>query len=289
MQRNAATGEIIYSPEDMLLFRQSPFACWMERLTLENPDHGIAPDSEVNAANTDHYARLSRRQRVQTGRHLARGMAWQEFIAAGATLAVHAEAQPAGGERALHVNDAGDSSLIARFACEQQRVTATLDAMQQGLRYIAQAQLLVGPLSCHVDLLLRVDGVSDFGSYLYLPCDTRGTLRRHRAFHLAFAADLLANLQGVEPPEMLVLLEGEPIETLRTADHLPLFRAVRKRFLTAELAFRKHCMPDPTESAHFGRWTRCAQDLLKHRATASLAARGPAVVHALDRALGEKS
>ena len=38
---NAAT----YTSEDFVLFRESPFACWMERLTLDNPDHGIPPDA----------------------------------------------------------------------------------------------------------------------------------------------------------------------------------------------------------------------------------------------------
>tara|TARA_R110002049_G_scaffold68608_10_gene177939 strand:- start:675 stop:1544 length:870 start_codon:yes stop_codon:yes gene_type:complete len=287
MQRSAATGEISYSPEDILLFRESPFACWMERLTLENPDHGITPDTVVNAANANQYARLSTRQRVQAGGNHARGMPWQEFIAAATTPSVaavqhvHAKAQP------LHAADADDALSIARHASEQQRTAHTLAAMQQGLRCIANAQLTVGPLSCHVDLLLRVDGVSDLGSHLYLPCDTRGHLRRQRAFHLVFAADLLSSLQGVLPPEMLVLLQGEPIETLPTAEHILLFREVRKRFLASELAFRKHSMPDPAESAHFGRWTRCAQDILKHRAAAALAARGTAVVRALDCAVGK--
>ena len=40
----SADNTVIYTPEDLSLFRESPFACWMERLTLENPDHGIAPD-----------------------------------------------------------------------------------------------------------------------------------------------------------------------------------------------------------------------------------------------------
>ncbi|HCD56119.1 MAG TPA: hypothetical protein DEQ90_11900, partial [Halieaceae bacterium] len=36
---------LTFTSEDMVLFKESPFACWMERLTLENPAHGVAPDA----------------------------------------------------------------------------------------------------------------------------------------------------------------------------------------------------------------------------------------------------
>ena len=43
MYRYSVDNAITYSSEDFVLFREAPFACWMERLTLENPDHGIPP------------------------------------------------------------------------------------------------------------------------------------------------------------------------------------------------------------------------------------------------------
>lgn len=281
MRRNAASGEITYTCDDMLLFRESPFACWMERLTLENPDHGIAPDS---ALHSDRNTATGGQPCVLLSTRGAQGMPWQEFITASGTPA----GAPLPRTREAPLYARGDDVLsIPVHASEQQRANASLNAMQQGAACIANAQLTVGPVSAPVDLLLRVSGASDFGNYLYMPCDTQGHLRRQRAFHLACAADLLSSLQGVLPPQMLVLQDGEPVETLQSADHIVLYREVRKRFLKAQLAFRKHCMPDPTESSHFGRWTRCAQDILKHRAAAALAARGAAVVHALDRAVGK--
>jgi 3-dehydroquinate synthetase len=44
MYRYSFDSAITYTSEDIVLFRESPFATWMERLTLENPDHGILPD-----------------------------------------------------------------------------------------------------------------------------------------------------------------------------------------------------------------------------------------------------
>ena len=44
MYRYSVDNAVTYTSEDFVLFRESPFACWMERLTLENPDHGIPAD-----------------------------------------------------------------------------------------------------------------------------------------------------------------------------------------------------------------------------------------------------
>jgi hypothetical protein len=44
MYRYNVDNTATYTPDDIVLFRESPFAIWMERLTLENPDHGILPD-----------------------------------------------------------------------------------------------------------------------------------------------------------------------------------------------------------------------------------------------------
>ena len=44
MYRYSVDNAVTYTSEDLVLFRESPFDCWMERLTLENPDHGIPAD-----------------------------------------------------------------------------------------------------------------------------------------------------------------------------------------------------------------------------------------------------
>ena len=45
MHRDNVDDAVTYTPDDLVLFRESPFAAWMERLTLDNPDHGILPDA----------------------------------------------------------------------------------------------------------------------------------------------------------------------------------------------------------------------------------------------------
>ena len=43
MYRYSVDNAITYTSEDLVLFKESPFASFMERLTLENPSHGIPP------------------------------------------------------------------------------------------------------------------------------------------------------------------------------------------------------------------------------------------------------
>jgi hypothetical protein len=40
------SGAVVYSPSDLIRYFASPFASWMDRYHLENPD-GIAPDEET--------------------------------------------------------------------------------------------------------------------------------------------------------------------------------------------------------------------------------------------------
>jgi hypothetical protein len=228
MYRYIVDNAITYTPEDFVLYRESPFACWMERLTLENPDHGIPPD-----AGTD----------VPTS-----GVQRQDDLAE--TL-----------------RDEGRDVVLVDWQMEEsRRRSATLDAIRKGADFIVNGQLALGPLSGAVNLLMRTSGYSDLGDYLYLPCDTQGETTQHSAFRLCFLADLLHMLQGQLPPQMLIIRSGSDVVPLESEQHIYHYRAVKQRFMTAMREFRKHRMPDPAESAHFGRWSDCAHEVMKQRA-----------------------
>ena len=224
----SADNTVIYTPEDLSLFRESPFACWMERLTLENPDHGIAPDQN----STPPRERGERQDDM-------------------------AETLRAEGK---------DVMLIDWDRAEPGRRSATLDAMRRGVDFIINGQLAVGPLAGSANLLMRTSGYSELGDYLYIPCDTQQKTALDSAFSLCFLADLLHSLQGQLPPQMLVIRGGSDLVPLQTEEHIYYYRAVKQRFMDAMRGFRKHRMPDPAESAHFGRWSECAQAVLKQRA-----------------------
>jgi hypothetical protein len=228
MYRYSVDNAVTYTSEDFVLFRESPFACWMERLTLENPDHGIPPDvGSVEPRNT---------------------MEPQDDIVD--TLR----------------SEGRDVTLIEWGLAESGRRTGTLEAMRGGADFIVNGQLALGPLSGSANLLMRTSGYSELGDYLYVPCDTQAKTTLHSAFRLCFLVDLLHSLQGQLPPQMLIIRGGSDVLPLQSEDHIYHYRAVKQRFMEAMRTFRKHRMPDPAESSHFGRWSDCAHEVLKQRA-----------------------
>jgi len=228
MYRYSVDQSIIYTSQDIVLYRESPFACWMERLTLENPEHGVPPDVGSSPP---------------------------------------AEVLEPQDELAATLQDEGkDVMLIEWQADEAARRIATLAAMRHGVDFIINGQLAVGPLSGSANLLMRTSGYSELGNYLYIPCDTQLKTTLGSAFRLCFLADLLHSLQGQLPPQMLILRSNSDVVPLQTEDHIYHYRAVKQRFMSDQQAFKKHSMPDPVEAAHFGRWSDCANEVLKQRA-----------------------
>lgn len=228
MYRYGVDQDIVYNSEDLVLFRESPFACWMERLTLENPSHGISEDvqGQSHDALESPHSTLAQTLRLE-------------------------------GKDVIAID--GDTD-------EAMRRTATLTAMRRGVNYIVNGQLAVGPLSNSVELLMRTPGYSELGNYVYIPCETQVSTIQHSAFRLCFLADLLHSLQGQLPPHVLVLRDDCDEMRLRSEDYIYHYRSMKQRFMASQNAFRMHRMPDPLESAHFGRWSDYANELLKQRA-----------------------
>ncbi len=228
MYRYSVDHAITYTPDDVVLFRESPFAVWMERLTLENPDHGIPADLDSIEPRDDAEGR-------------------DEIVAT-----LRAEGR--------------NVILIDGVLEEPDRRTATLAAMRGGADFIVNGHLAIDTLSGKTNLLMRTSGYSDLGDFLYIPCEPLSANTFQSAFRLCFTAELLRSLQGQLPPQMLIIRDGAEVVPLQTEDHIYYFRAVLQRFMLAMNSFRKHRMPDPAESAHFGRWSDCANEVLKQRA-----------------------
>ena len=228
MIRHSVNSTVIYSPDDIVLFRESPFAAWMERLTLENPRHGIPPDIHTTASKDTESSQAT-------------------LVA---TLRVE-------GRNVVVI----DSQLQ-----EPDRNIATLEAMRTGADFIVNGQLTVDTLSAKPHFLMRTSGYSDLGAFLYIPCDTKAESSLNSGFRLSFVAELLHVLQGQLPPQMLIIREGADVVPLLTEDYIYYYRSVQQRFLQAMQSFRKHRMPDPAESSHFGRWSVCASEMFKQRA-----------------------
>ena len=227
MYRYSVDNAVTYTPEDLVLFKESPFASFMERLTLENPSHGIPPDVDSEPPRD---TTLRQDEIAETLRSEDRNVA-----------------------------------LIDWEMDEPSRRTATLEAMRHGVDFIVNGQLALGTLSGTANLLMRTSGYSELGTFLYVPCDTQAKTTLQSAFRLCFLADLLHSLQGQLPPQMLIIRGGSDVVPLQTEDHIYHYQAVKQRFMSAQREFRKHRMPDPAESAHFGRWADCANEVMKQK------------------------
>ena len=234
MYRYSVDNAVTYTPDDFVLFRESPFAVWMERLTLENPNHGI-PADVTTLIPTDSAERQD--DIVDTLRAEGRNVV-----------------------------------LVDWETDEPVRRAATLEAMRNGADFVVNGQLALGPLSGAANLLMRTSGYSDLGNYLYVPCDTQDKTTLQSAYRLCFHADLLHSLQGQLPPQMLIIRGDAEVLPLQTEDHIFYYQAVKKRFMNDMRDFRKHRMPDPAQSTHFGRWAECASEVMKQRALGDAAA-----------------
>lgn len=234
MYRYSVDNTVIYTPDDLSLFRESPFALWMERLTLENPDHGIPADidSEEPLQSIERQDEIVDTLRAE-GRNVA---------------------------------------LVDWDQAEPVRRAATAAAMQDGADFIVNGALAVGEHGGTANLMMRTSGFSELGDFLYVPCDTQGQATFESAFRLCFLADLLQDVQGQLPPQLLLIRGDADVVPLQCEDHIHYYRAVKKRFVEAMQSFRKHRMPDPSLSSHFGRWSECAGEVLKQRALSEEAA-----------------
>lgn len=228
MHRDNVDDAVTYMPDDLVLFRESPFAAWMERLTLENPDHGILPDAGAPAPQP-HSETVD--DIVATLRAEGRNVA---------------------------VIDSAQTSF--------ERREDTLSAMRSGADFIAGGYLQQGQIAANAGLLMRTSGFSSLGNFLYIPCEARPADTRYSPFRLCVLAELLLSIQKQLPPQLLVISGSAELTPLQTEDHIYYYRAVLARFMDAMTNFRKHKMPDPSESAFFGRWSECASEVLKQRA-----------------------
>ncbi len=109
----------------------------------------------------------------------------------------------------------------------------TQQAMRSGAEVIYQGVLVDEEWHGISDFLVRVDRPSTLGAWSYEAWDTK--LARHSKpyfiLQLCFYTEQLANLQGVEPLSMHVVLGTGKQDSFAYRDFAAYYRAVRRRFL----------------------------------------------------------
>jgi len=222
------SDQIIYSPSDLKLYMDSPFASWMEHLALTSPE--LLPSSDEE----DELMTLLQSKGEQHEQAIL-----NSFL-----------------ERDL---------TVVQITRSPNALNNTIAAMQSGADIIYQAALSVPPFKGYADFLVKVPGASLFGDFYYEVWDTKlaKTVKPYFLVQLCCYADMLETLQGRRPEQVVVVLgNGDPIR-LCTNDYFYYYTNLKHRFLQAHQQFSPFNRPNPADSSSWGHWSGYAEALLK--------------------------
>ena len=236
--RSAKQRERTFSPEDLKLYHDSPFASWMEKMHREQPAHGISPDLVATGLGTaDDEDPIKNKTFVD------------ELISGGNQVVV-----------------------ITNESHETGRQLQTVNAMRAGADFIFNAHLSVVPLSGRIDILMRTMGASRLGEYHYLPAQFfyQDPALTDLPVELCCFVDMLEHLQGKRPEEILQITNPNSatphIARLPADGYMFDYRKLKIGYRKSQMDFDPENMPDPAESRHWGRWSRHARKLLMQKA-----------------------
>ncbi|QGP52354.1 putative RecB family nuclease, family (plasmid) [Piscirickettsia salmonis] len=153
-------SDYIFSPSDLTLYMESPFALWMNRYAKEYPDYAPAPDAEDIMGNMLQNKGDEHEQEILKG-----------FAATG-----------------LNISDLS-------HVCDRQ--AATIGAMKEGVDIIYQGELTLPPFHGYPDFLVKKKGKSRFGNYQYQVYDTKlaKEIKAHFIIQLSCYSEMLAHVQ----------------------------------------------------------------------------------------------
>lgn len=236
--RGRKKKERSFSPADLKLYYESPFASWMEQFHRDQPDNGIRVDLIATG-----YGTASSEDPTKN----------KEFI--------------------QQLLDAGNQVvIISNDDHEPARQLKTVNAMRAGANYIFNGHLSVLPLIGSVDMMVRTDGPSRLGEYHYTPAQFfyLDPALTDLPIELCCFVDMLEQLQGVRPEDFMQITqpnsESPHIARLPCDGYMFDYRKVKISFRKSQMEFDADAMPDPSESRHWGRWSSYARKVLTRKA-----------------------
>jgi predicted RecB family nuclease len=220
--RKKGSGSVVYSPSDLIRYFASPFASWMDRHYLENPN-GITPDEATE----------DQKLVAQTGDQHETSV--------------------------LTELKAGTPELVeipkADFADAR---SETLGAIRAKVPIIFQAALDGGQFAGFADFLI-LDGS---GRYQVWDTKLALTPKPYFAIQLCCYAEMLAAVTGEPMSEKCGIILGRKDRVeFRVEDFIHYYRRLKRSFLamqegyTSDMADR----PEPMPRAEQGRWSSLAE------------------------------
>ncbi len=234
----AKQRERTFTPGDLKLYYDSPFASWMEKLHREQPEHGVSPDLIASGLGTaDEIDPIKNKIFVD------------ELIS--------------GGNQVVVIADKGH---------ETGRQLQTVNAMRTGADFIFNAHMSVVPMGGRIDILVRTQGASRLGDYHYLPAQFfhQDPALTDLPVELCCFVDMLEHLQGKRPEEILQVTDPNSatphIARLPADGYMFDYHKLKIGYRQSQMDFDPENMPDPDQSRHWGRWSRHARKLLTQKA-----------------------
>ena len=140
------------------------------------------------------------------------------------------------------------ANLAQDDATDEERFATTKNALRRGDDVLFQGTLLGGPWVGHADFFLKVATPSLLGNFSYEVADTKLARSSRAKFlvQLCLYSEMLAEVQGVMPKHMHVVLGDGRRETFVVDDYLRYFRRLKGRFLkwvdeARQATYPEHC------------------------------------------------
>ena len=218
--------ELVVSPSDLTQYMDSPFASWMDHLTLTHPE--LSPQADEKDAMM---------MLLQSKGHVHE-------------LATLASFQ----EKGLVVVDLHKVSAA---------VGATIAAMRKGADVIYQAALSFPPFQGIADFLVKVDGDSLLGDFHYEVWDSKlaSTVKPNFVIQLCCYVEMLATIQGRKAEHIVLVLGNGEHKRLKTNDYYYYYQNLKQAFIQTHQQFNPENRPDPLASNSWGRWSHYAEEL----------------------------
>lgn len=198
----------LWSPSDLTLYAESPWASWLERLAREHPAHPLAKKVDP----PDDFLQMLGRKGAESEAAVLRSLQ----------------------------DRCGDAivDLSALRGPPEDRVAATRAAIAEGPPVVYQAPLMGGGFFGVADFLVRIDDGREGAPARYMIWDAKlgREPRPSQALQLCCYAEMLAEQQGA-PVERVGLVLGATPLVLRVTSFDALYRRTRARFLAAQAAF----------------------------------------------------
>lgn len=215
---NKQAGIIIYSPSDLIRYLASPFASWLDRCHLENPN-GVVPDEESG----------DQKLLAETGdQHEASVLS--EFKAVTPGLVEIAKIDPA----------------VARGR--------TLSAIQARVSIVFQAALDDGLFAGFADFLI----LDSSGRYEVWDAKLARNPKPYYAIQLCCYSEMFSAMTGDAIPKKIGVILGnnERVE-FRVEDFIHYYRHIRASFLAMQARFtaKPEDAPEPLPRADHGQWS----------------------------------